>query len=64
MGKITRKSKFEGQLKAKLNKFKTSDLFTKVCIFKDQILLKIGVKLKKIDFSRSIEDKSENILDE
>jgi hypothetical protein len=61
MGKIARKSKFEGQLKAKLKKFKTSDLFTKVCIFKDQILLKIGVKLKKIDFSRSIEDKSENI---
>jgi hypothetical protein len=26
--------------------------------------LKIGVKLKKIDFSRSIEDKSENIWDE
>ena len=61
MGKIARKSKFEGQLKAKLKKFKTSDLFTKVCICKDQILLKIEVKLKKIDFSRSIEDKSENI---
>ena len=29
MGKIARKSKFEGQLKAKLKKFKTSDLFTK-----------------------------------
>jgi len=58
---LQEKSKFKGQLKVKFKKFTS---LQKTCICEDQIRLKIGIKLMKIDFSRSIEDKIKNIWDE
>jgi hypothetical protein len=48
MGKITRKSKFKGQLKAKLKKFKTNDLFAIDTSTRGLNLVEKGIEIEEI----------------
>ena len=63
-GKIARTSKFRGQLRVKLKKFKLIDLFAKCMRIQGPNLAKIGLKLKKLEVWMSIEDGIENIQDQ
>jgi hypothetical protein len=56
---MARNSKFRGQLRIKLKKFGTKDLFAKSMWIQDPNQLKIGVKLKKLEVWKSIKDEIE-----
>ena len=53
-----------GQVRDKLKKFKTKDLFTKGIYIQQPNLVENRGEIKKIDIWRSTEDKNENIQDQ